>query len=168
MAAVLVPTLDPRIEMLVHQLGQAFDRRAWHGANLLAALRSLDGSAAVWRPGSGRHNIAELAVHAAYWKYRVFRQISDAAPRSFDLPGSNFFAREVAPSPIEWDADLRLLRDWHGRLLAAVVEFPPARLTETAGRNRFTYLEMISGAASHDLYHAGQIQLIRRIYQSRP
>lgn len=154
---------DPRIALLLRQLDQAFDVRSWHGPNLMGALRGLKGDVLVWRPQPGRHNIAELAVHAAYWKYRVFRLISEDEPRSFDLPGSNFFERERV-TDAEWKADIRLLRVWHGRLAEAVEGFPPRRLLERVGRDPFSFAELIGGAAAHDLYHAGQIQLIKRMH----
>jgi hypothetical protein len=157
---------DPRIDLLLRQLRQAFDERAWHGTNLLGSLRGLPPEVVAWRPQPGRHTIAELAVHAAYWKYRVHRKLSDAPPRAFDLPGSNFFPREGVPTADEWAADLALLKRWHERLLASVAELDPDRLDSPAG-NRFTYADLAGGAAAHDLYHAGQIQLIKRLHQHR-
>ena len=98
------------LSMLRHQLDQAFDGRSWHGTNLMGSLRGLDVELVAWRPQPGRHNIAELAVHAAYWKYRAYRKLSQAPPRSFDLPGSDFFPRPGVPSAEAWSADLGLLR----------------------------------------------------------
>lgn len=154
------------LSLLRHQLDQAFDGRSWHGTNLMGSLRGLDIELVAWRPQPRRHNIAELAVHAAYWKYRAYRKLTQAPPRSFDLPGSDFFPRPGVPSPEAWEADLRLLREWHARLVRAVESFPSKRLGEAAG-NRFSFAELIGGAAAHDLYHAGQIQLIKRMYADR-
>lgn len=158
---------SPVIEVLLRQLHQAFDTRSWHGANLMGALRGLDRSVVAWRPQPGRHNIAELAVHAAYWKYRVFRLITDAPPRSFELPGSDFFERPGVPTEADWKADVQLLQEWHRRLATAVETLPLSRLSHIPGRGRFTCAELIGGAAAHDLYHAGQIQLIKRLYANR-
>jgi hypothetical protein len=113
------------------------------------------------------HNIAELAVHAAYWKYRVCRLITDAPPRSFELPGSDFFERAGVPTETEWQADIQLLQEWHRSLAAAVESLPAERLPRIPGGGRFTCAELIGGAAAHDLYHAGQIQLIKRLYADR-
>ncbi|HJS59272.1 MAG TPA: hypothetical protein VKA01_14315 [Vicinamibacteria bacterium] len=56
-------------EILLGLLDEAFDKKAWHGTNLRGSVRGLDARTAAWRPGPRRHNIWELAVHAAYWKY---------------------------------------------------------------------------------------------------
>jgi hypothetical protein len=74
-------------------LDEAFDRKAWHGTNLRGSVRGLDARDAAWRPGRGRHNIWELVVHAAYWKYTVRRRLTGEKRGSFPLPGSNWFTR---------------------------------------------------------------------------
>jgi hypothetical protein len=154
---------DASIALLLHNLEQAFDRRAWHGTNLWRSLQGVTPEEAAWRPHPDRHNVWELLVHAAYWKYRVCRLLTDRGPRAFGLRGSNFFARPGEQGRDGWDDDLALLRSWHERLLEAVREFPPARLEERVGSNGFGYQDLILGAASHDVYHAGQIQLLKRL-----
>lgn len=159
--------LESATSVLLGQLHRAFDRRSWHGTGLMGSLRGLHVELATWRPQPARHNIAEIAVHAAYWKYRVHRLLTDGEPRSFELAGSNFFERRGLLTEAEWRGDLELLRAWHRRLVTAAEAFPPERLPERPGRDRFTYAELIAGAAAHDLYHAGQIQLIKRLHADR-
>src|SRR5512139_2602653 len=91
-------TLDSRLIMLLDGLDEAFDRRSWHGTNLRGSLRGLPASAAAWRPGPRRHNIWEIAVHAAYWKYTIWRKLEGAARGSFPFAGSNWFARPASGS----------------------------------------------------------------------
>ena len=125
--------------VLLLQLQQSFDHRAWHGTNLWGSLRGLTAEEAAWRPHPGRHNVWELLVHAAYWKYRACRLISTDPPRSFDLPGSNFIARTEPYTPEEWKRDVALLVDWHRRFRAAVAALPSVRSlarTPTSGRPR--------------------------------
>src|SRR5205807_1876418 len=68
-------TLHPQIEVLLDAIDLAFDHRAWHGPNLRGSIRGVTSREAAWRPGSGRHNIWELVVHAAYWKYAARRRL---------------------------------------------------------------------------------------------
>lgn len=152
------------IPVLVRQLEQAFDKRAWHGTNLWGSLRGVGAEEASWRPQPERHNIWELAVHAAYWKYRVFRLISELPPREFELKGSNFFPRPQADAG--WEQDRDLLPTWHQRLLGAVHSLDESRLLERVGNDWYTFQDLILGAGSHDLYHAGQIQLLKRLRES--
>jgi hypothetical protein len=117
---------------------------------------------AAWRPAPGRHNIHEIAVHSAYWKYAVRRALTGGKRGSFALKGSNWFDREAAGAD-QWRNDLALLDEEHRHLRDAVEAFDPGRLNELTPKRAFTYAGVIRGVAAHDLYHAGQIQLIKRL-----
>jgi hypothetical protein len=155
--------MDREIELLLGLLDEAFDRKAWHGPNLRGALRRVSAAEAARRPGRGRHNVWELAVHAAYWKYAVRRRLAGEKRGSFALQGSNWFARPSgAASEADWKRDLSLLEAEHRALRQVVAGFPARRLRQKSPGSRFTNLALIRGAAAHDLYHAGQIQLVKR------
>jgi len=118
---------------------------------------------AAWRPAPGRHNVHEIALHAAYWKYAVRRRLTGETRGSFPVKGSNWFPRPASGTAAEWKETLEVLAEVHRSLAGAVAAFDPARLAETPARSRFSNLDMIAGAAAHDLYHAGQIQLLKRL-----
>lgn len=157
---------------LLRQLDQAYDRKSWHGTNLRGSLRNVTAAQAAWRPAPKRHNIWELVVHAAYWKYAVCRRLTGDARGSFPLEGSNWFARPGGLSTgtsvkvdgqDAWREDLALLKDTHARLRAAVAALPAAKLYRAAPGGSTTYFDLIAGIIAHDLYHAGQIQLLKRL-----
>lgn len=153
----------PETRLLLGLLDQAFNTRSWHGTNLRGSIRGLSPEAAAWRPGTGRHNIWEIVVHAAYWKYAVWRRLSGARRGSFALEGSNWFRRPLDADPRAWPADVELLDRMHRRLREQVAGLTPRNLARRAPRSAFTQGELVSGAAAHDLYHAGQIQLLKRL-----
>ena len=76
-------------------LDTSYNRTSWHGVNLRGSLRAVSLDAAAWRPAPDAHNVWELMVHAAYWKYAAWRRLTGARRGSFPLDGSNFFARPV-------------------------------------------------------------------------
>jgi len=146
---------------LLALLDEAYDRRSWHGTNLRGAVRTIEPHQVTWRPGPGRHNAWELVVHAAYWKYVVRKRVSGAPRGSFPLAGTNFYPREGLFNPDGWEADLELLADQHRRLRAVVAALDESQLARTAGGKPLAWT--IRGAAAHDLYHAGQIQLLKTL-----
>jgi hypothetical protein len=146
----------PEMQILLDLLKEAFDRKSWHGPNLRGSLRGVTPEQAAWRPAVKAHNIWELALHAAYWKYVVRRRISGGTRGSFERPGSNFFERPTTLTSTAWRRDIHILEVEQERLLQAVSELPVNRQTPAA-------FHLIRGAAAHDLYHAGQIRLIRRL-----
>src|SRR2546426_1669647 len=121
-------TLHPQIEVLLDAIDLAFDHRAWHGPNLRGSIRGVTSREAAWRPGSGRHNIWELVVHAAYWKYAARRRLRGDRRGAFPLPGSNWFARPAAADERQWRADVALLEQEHHQLRVAVQSFSHSRL----------------------------------------
>jgi hypothetical protein len=84
-------------EFLLDLLDESFDKKSWHGPNLRSAIRGVAATEAAWRPAGDRHNVWELTLHAAYWKYVVRRRILREKRGSFVLPGSNFFERPGGP-----------------------------------------------------------------------
>lgn len=143
---------DARARRLLAILDQAYDKRSWHGANLRGSIRGISAKQASRRPRPGRHNIWEIVVHAAYWKYVVWRKLTGQPRGSFPLKGSNWFKRPQVAGERAWRADVALLANMHRQLRAAVI-------SSRSPRHDF----FISGAAAHDLYHAGQIQLLKRL-----
>jgi hypothetical protein len=144
------------IELLLEGLDEAFDKKSWHGPNLRGAIRGVSADEAAWRPGSGRHNIWELTLHCAYWKYVVRRKLTGQKRGSFALKGSNFFPRPEQLSEAAWKGDMQILEAEHLELRRTVAGL-------TLGAKPQAVLHLIRGAAAHDLYHAGQIRLLRRL-----
>ncbi len=154
---------DPRLQTLLDLIDQAYDRKAWHGTNLKGSIRGLAPKLACWRPGQSRRSIAEIVVHCAYWKYAARRRITGEKRGSFVLKGSNWFPIEAALEESEWRCYTRLLETEHRLLVEALSTITLARLSETPIGGKFTVQNLVLGVASHDLYHAGQIQLIKKL-----
>jgi uncharacterized damage-inducible protein DinB len=152
------------IEGLLRLLDESFGKSAaWHGTNLRGALRGLDLKQASWRPKPGRHNIWEIALHTAYWKYAVRRRITGEKRGSFCYPGSNWFVRPGKLQSNSWKHDVAALEEENRLLREVVSSLPPERLSEPSARKKWTLAEMVMGVAFHDIYHAGQIQLLKRL-----
>ena len=118
---------------------------------------------AAWRPAPERHNIWELIVHAAYWKYVAWRRLTGAKRGSFPLAGSNFITRPVAQTRRALQDDLALLDGMHRTLREAAAAVRSSDLDRGSAQRGVTRRALLTGIAAHDLYHAGQIQLLKRM-----
>ncbi len=159
--------MKPKDELhgLLSTMDEAFERKAWHGPNLRGSIRGLSAADAAWRPAEDRHSIWELVVHAAYWKYAVRRRLSGEKRGSFSSKGSNWFSRPDVPSEAAWREDVSLLLAEHRRLMEAAAALDPRRLHAPSRGSRGTPAALLRGIAFHDVYHAGQIQLLKRMAQ---
>jgi hypothetical protein len=151
-------TVQPRIESRV--LEEGYGPGAWHGANLKMALEEVTPALAFWRPGDGRHNIAEIALHHAYCVRAVRAQLSGRPAEPFVLAGEDWFALGD-DTAISWPTVQDTL-DAEQRRLARLVDDINDGTTSSpvAEAERFT---LVLGITCHAIYHAGQVQLIRRL-----
>jgi uncharacterized damage-inducible protein DinB len=145
------------LQILLANLDEAYEKKGWHGTNLRGAVRGLTADDVYWRPAKSRNSIWDLTAHAAYWKYAVRRRLTGGVKRgSFPMKGSNWLtpAREDDGA---WREALALLDAEHRQLREAVASMTAADLRDSKK------VQMAYGIAAHDLYHAGQIQLIKRL-----
>jgi uncharacterized damage-inducible protein DinB len=154
------------LKLLLEIIDQAYSRQAWHGPNLRGSIRGLRASEAAWRPGANRHTIYEIVVHAAYWKYAVRRRILGEKRGSFPLKGSNWFPCPARLTAAQWLDAVHLLEEQHRAMRKVISTLPPSVLHRKSPGSKHTHATLIYGIASHDVYHAGQIQLLKRL-QSR-
>src|SRR5262245_50659100 len=156
-------TGSSEVQLLLMLLDEGYSRKTWHGPNLRGSLRGIAAESAARRPAPERHNIWEVAVHAAYWKYVARRRLLGDKRGSFALKGSNWFATPTEVSSKAWKDQLTLLDQEHLSLKAAVASLKPGLLRFTPVGSKFNNLALIGGIANHDIYHAGQIQLLKRL-----
>ena len=154
---------DRRIPLLLEVFDQAFTGSSWHGTPLWGSLRGVSAEQALWRPRPGRHNIWEIVLHTAYWKCMVRRRLLRDADIAFPRPGSNWPRLPDSTDAGAWARDRALLKREHELLHRAIARLRPAQLGRRPGGSKWRNVQQIYGIASHDLYHAGQIQLLKRL-----
>jgi DinB family protein len=158
--------MNREVTQLLAIIDQAYDKPSWHGTNLRGSVRRVTPAQAAWRPAPRRHNIWEVVVHAAYWKYAAARRFTGGTRGSFALKGSNWFTRPIDGAHTgdkAWRTDLDLLDDMHDTLRQAVLRLTRSDLMRTPPGKKVSNFTLLSGVAAHDLYHAGQIQLLKRL-----
>jgi uncharacterized damage-inducible protein DinB len=156
--------------MLAHLLNTLEPRRgrAWHGGpSTLGSLRGVSAAQARWVPGRGRHSIWELALHIAYWDYAVRRHLEPVLER-FPRSPANWPGLPDRPDEHAWSRDRRLLALEHARLVRAIRRFGTRGWNRMpTGARRWRCGDLIVGIVAHEVYHTGQIQMLKRLYRSR-
>jgi hypothetical protein len=141
-------------------LREGFGEGAWHGPDLKAALADVTEATAFRRPAPGRHNIAEIALHHAYYAHAVRAKLSEVQPEPFVLEGDDWFAIDDSSS-MTWSKIREVIELEQQRLADCVSDI-------SAGRKRSPLpdaecFDVVLGITCHAVYHAGQIQLIKRL-----
>ena len=160
---------NPRLREILRLLDPPAGRRLWYGgAGVNGCLRGVTPEQAAWQPAPQRHSVWELTLHVAYWKYAVRRNLEALPQGTFPRSPANWPAVPTPAGASEWKTDRALLRSEHARLVEAVRAFDPRRLDEAApGSGNFRFVDLLFGIVSHDLYHVGQIQILKRLYSAR-
>src|SRR4051794_41336664 len=97
-------------DLLLRLLGEGYERKAWHGPNLRGTLRGINANQAFWRPAPDRHNIWDLVLHCAYWKFVAWRRITGSRRVRVPPARSNLFPPPL-PAAGAWPGDSALLPD---------------------------------------------------------
>lgn len=134
---------------------------AWYGSDLRAALADVTPAIAFRRPASGRHNIAEVALHHAYWAGQITARLAGGEPSAFPLVGKEDWFDLDDESKLSWAAITALVDASQQRLSRTVGEIASgARVSPLSEAEQF---DLVLGITGHAAYHAGQIQLIKKL-----
>jgi hypothetical protein len=141
-------------------LQEGYGSEAWHGPELKTALADVTPELAFWRPGAGRHNIAEIAMHHAYCVRSVREKLSGRAPEAFVLDGEDWFALS-ADDKLSWADVVAAVETQQQKLATLVADLAAGRARgPLSDADRFA---LVLGITCHAVYHAGQIQLIKKL-----
>ena len=149
---------------IADQLRRAFSGDAWHGDSLLEILDGIAAAQAAARPMKHAHTIWELVLHITAWDSAVRRRLGG---ESVDLSNEQNFPSVMDPSEGAWRRAVENAKRVHTDLVEAVAAFPGERLSEkvpgkTNEPDWYDYYYMLHGVLQHELYHAGQIALLKK------
>lgn len=149
---------------IADQLRRAFRGEAWHGDSLFEILDGLTAAQAAAHPIKHAHSIWELLLHISAWDSAVRRRMDGA---TVQLTGEQNFPPVMDPSEGAWRRAQEQAKKVHDDLIAAVTGFPEERLNEkvpgkTQEPDWYNFYYMLHGVVQHELYHAGQIALLRK------
>lgn len=148
------------VKRILDQMDRAFSGDAWHGPNLMSILGGVSASDAAKRPVNGAHSIWELVNHIAAWNSIMRRELECEAlevSTEMDWPP----VRDT--SEAAWKQALENLRQSRARLRTIVERVRDDQLDEKpAPRTDNSRYVMLHGVVQHDLYHAGQIAILKK------
>jgi uncharacterized damage-inducible protein DinB len=152
----------PETARLADQIRRAFEGEAWHGDSMLELLAGVGAETAAAHPLKGAHSIWELLLHVAAWDDAVLRRTGGGA---VELSDRENFPPVSDTSETAWRKAVEQVKKKHDALVKAVAAFPDSRLHEQVPGKKEKYYDhfyLFSGIVQHELYHAGQIALLKK------
>ena len=150
--------MDEEINHIIDLLKGTFEKNAWHGPSVKEVLQDISAEQSFERI-TNTHSIIELVSHMTGWRMLVIRRL--LGDNEYEVrDGMNF------PAEADWEKAIKDLYDSQDRLIELLEVFPCARLSERVSHASFeyTYYHLLHGIIHHDLYHIGQIALIKKTF----
>lgn len=145
--------------LIADQLRRAFEGSAWHGPALLELLAEVDAGTAAAKPLARVHSIWELLLHIAAWDGAVQRRI---AGKKAQLKGNQNFPLVPEPTEAAWRKAVADAERTHDELVKTVAALSDHRLRDIVPGKRYNFRHMLHGLVQHELYHAGQIAILKK------
>ena len=146
-------------ERIADQIERAFDGDAWHGDSLLKILKDVTAKQAAATPIAHAHSIWEIVNHIRAWRPAIEARLNGQVR---ELAGVADWPPVTDTSEHAWRDCIRDLCQRHESFIKAVRAFPESKLSENAPNREHTYYVMLHGMVQHDLYHAGQIAILKK------
>jgi uncharacterized damage-inducible protein DinB len=151
---------NSEVERIADQLRRAFEGNAWHGPALEEILSDVSSEQAARKPLRAAHSIWEIMLHVAVWEQVVRRRLAGEVIDEF--PPEQDWPPVKDTSENAWQRALESLKKGNQQLQRAISEFSDERLGDTVpGKGHSVYV-MLQGVVQHDLYHAGQIAILKK------
>ena len=145
--------------LIADQLHRAFYGTAWHGPALMELLDEVDAETAAAKPLDDVHTIWELVLHIAAWDGAGLKRL---AGKKCQLKAKANFPPVVDRSEVSWRAAIVGAKHTHDELIRIVAGLSDKRLRDQVPGKRYDFYHMLHGIAQHELYHAGQIAILKK------
>jgi uncharacterized damage-inducible protein DinB len=146
-------------EFIADQLHRAFYGEAWHGPALTELLEDVDAPAAAAHPIENVHSMWELTLHVAVWDHAALVRLSG---KECQPEGTDNFPPVDESNESAWRRAIAEAKATHDKLVKTVAGLPESRLRDRVPGKPYDFAHMLHGIAQHELYHAGQIAILKK------
>ncbi|KAF0153147.1 MAG: DinB family protein [Ignavibacteria bacterium] len=159
--------MNPVINKLIIELNKVIEGDPWFGAPLKSILEGINCQQAVMRINTNAHSIAEIALHILAWVEETASRLEGNEPKE---PKRGDWQSIDTLDKVEWENIVNKIFEMHKRIEELVASFSLEKLEEQVGSERnpalgtgFSFREMLVGLMEHNVYHGGQIALLKKL-----
>lgn len=142
-----------------HLLLHIMNGDAWHGPALFELLKEVTADEAGKHPIDDTHSIWELVEHITYWQKLVIRRLDN---ESYEPVDDENWPVITDFSPEKWESTVEELYRTYQVLREKILNFPASKLDYAVSGYHYTYYVLLHGLIHHNLYHAGQIAILKK------
>jgi uncharacterized damage-inducible protein DinB len=148
------------VERILDQLKRSFEGEAWHGPSVREVLANVNAQKAMAHPIPAAHSIWEITLHIAAWQHYVCKRFQG---KPFEATPEQDWPLASSDDEKAWQDSLNQLESGYQKLLAEIMKLSDDDLEEVIVPGKdYNFYFMIQGVIQHNLFHAGQIALLKK------
>lgn len=133
---------------------------AWYGPSVAQTLEGITADQAAARPVANAHSIWELLLHMDAWQVFTLR-MCEGNPIPM-LEGDADWPPVSDTNNAAWTAAKDAFTEHTQQLNTCFASWDDAKLRETVPGREFPFKVLLHGIAHHNVYHAGQIGMLKK------
>ena len=151
------------IDQLIEEYTEVFEGSPWYGESIQKTLKSIPYELVNEKRSPQEHSIADICLHMLNWRKFVIEKIK--GHETFDIvlnTNADWEAEVFLESPQAWQKLQDALQASQLALVTLLRSKPEEWLEQQVAGKEYHNLYMLRGIMQHDIYHLGQIRLIKR------
>lgn len=156
--------MDKKAELLriIDQFNLIYEsEEAWHGRSVVDILSDVSWEMAAEKLFASTHSIAELVYHMTTWRIFVVKRLQ--GDTIFDVTKDRDWKTFPMFDEFEWEALQMELSLSQEELISELEKREDDEfLDEIVAGRQYDYYTMLHGILQHDLYHTGQIAMLKK------
>jgi uncharacterized damage-inducible protein DinB len=147
------------VQRIHDQLRRAFYGDAWHGPSVMEVLANVTASQAAAWPIAHAHSIWEITLHISAWTDAVIRRMQG---ERVELTTEQDWPPVHNATEASWHETLAELKRRQEVIEKTLSGLADSRLDDPVPGKDYTVYFLVHGLIQHDLYHAGQIAVLKK------
>lgn len=152
-----------KVELLVGKIQKVYVGNPWYGNSIKSILKDIDPKTAFTKVARNVHTIAELVAHIIAWREFVISKIEGDNDFKITQKLSFDWKRIDKDEKIAWRSLLNALEKNQSEFLTTLKKLDDDFLKLPVSRRRYNIEFLIEGSIQHDIYHLGQISLLKKM-----
>lgn len=138
----------------------------WHGSSIKEIVDDITAQEAATKVISDGHSIWEIVEHLICWRNFVINNLSKNQSFQIQLNTEADWPKIADTSESNWTNTIDRLNHSTGELMSTMLRFKNSLLDEFLPEREYSYYALLHGIIQHDIYHSGQISLLKKIIRS--
>lgn len=148
---------------LIEQLNETFSGSPWYGEAVWPAISKLSAADFNKKTPSGK-SVGHIIEHMLAWRKFVLAHLLDDSDFQIEINSDQDWNFKQEYRQAFTQHLIEQMAENQKSLLSAIERFPTDKLATTVPGKKYTFLTLIMGIRDHDIYHLGQINLLKNTW----